>query len=61
MNTKRKMINCKVFEGLSIIYLVTPWVVLSIVNSKNFEQSKQKPATWSDIFRWTFEVLELLC
>ena len=51
----------KIFEGLGIIYLVTAWVILVSVNSKSFHQSKQKPTIWSDIFRWKFEVLELLC
>ena len=54
------MIYYKVFEGLGIIYLVTRWVILFIVNSKSFHQSKQKPTIWSDIFCWKFEVLELL-
>ena len=33
----------KVFKGLGIIYFVTPWVVLVIVNIKSIHQSKQKP------------------
>ena len=51
----------KVCKGLGIIHFVTPWVILVSVNSKSILQSEQNPIIWSDIFRWKFEVLELLC
>ena len=50
----------KIFDGLGIIYLVTPWVILFSVNSKSIHSSKQKSIIWSDVFRWKFGVLELL-
>ena len=50
----------KVSEGLGIIYLVTLWITICIVYSKNVHQSKQKPIIWSDTFHWKFEVFEVL-
>ena len=38
------------------------WVTLFSVNSKSIHKEglKEKPMIWSDIFRWKFEILELL-
>ena len=47
------------FEGLSIIYIVIPWVILFSVNNKSVHQQKQKPIIWSDIFRWKFRIFRI--
>ena len=51
----------EIFEALGIIYLVTLWLILFSANRKNIQNLKQKVMMWSDIFRWNFKDLELLC